>query len=224
MTIPLTVKDATPTLLHHRQRFGLMMRNWRLRNGWTQYTFCDWALATNNPDAAPSYGNLSVLEQGKAGELRQKAFWQLWEMNRRIAHRDWGDPLQIKDQLLRERLFKAIPVGDNDTPLWMPQHFWAAYNGLHPIPAYLLSTPAPSMNAKVAAAINNDLRARFRKRGAEHPDPVALLEQLRSRVLPAHAGQFAAVLLGMADYSAADLMTLWDPDTQTYLPQQWVTA
>ena len=35
-----------------------------------------------------SYGNLSVIEQGKAGELRQKSFWQLGELNRRIAAKE----------------------------------------------------------------------------------------------------------------------------------------
>jgi hypothetical protein len=42
------------------------------------------------PKLVISYGNLSVIEQGRAGELRHRAFWQLWEPNRRIASCDWG--------------------------------------------------------------------------------------------------------------------------------------
>ena len=73
-----------------RLAFGKMLLNWRRRNGWTQYTACHWAEAIGDPKLVIAYGNLSVIEQGKAGELRQRAFWQLWELNRRIASGDWG--------------------------------------------------------------------------------------------------------------------------------------
>ena len=73
-----------------RLAFGRMLLNWRRRNGWSQYTAFTWAEAIEEPKLVISYGNLSVIEQGKAGELRQRAFWQLWELNLRIADRDWG--------------------------------------------------------------------------------------------------------------------------------------
>ncbi|MFZ0409467.1 MAG: hypothetical protein WAM11_15370 [Cyanobium sp.] len=71
-----------------RLAFGRMLLNWRRRNGWTQYTACTWAKAIGEPSMVISYGNLSVIEQGKAGELRQKSFWQLGELNRRIAAKE----------------------------------------------------------------------------------------------------------------------------------------
>jgi hypothetical protein len=49
-----------------------MLLNWRRRNGWSQYTAFTWAEAIGEPKLVISYGNLSVIEQGKAGELRQK--------------------------------------------------------------------------------------------------------------------------------------------------------
>ena len=68
-----------------------MQLNWRRHNGWwTQYTACTWAETIGEPKLVISYGNLSVIEQGRAGELRHRAFWQLWELNRRIASCDWG--------------------------------------------------------------------------------------------------------------------------------------
>ncbi len=47
--------------------FGRMLLNWRRRNGWTQYTACYWAEAIGDPKLVISYGNLSVIEQGKGG-------------------------------------------------------------------------------------------------------------------------------------------------------------
>jgi len=97
-----------------RPAFGRMLLNWRRRNGWTQYTACSWAEEAGFEMI--SYGNLSVIEQGKAGELRQKAFWQLGELNRRIADKDWGP---VKTQAIKEKLENAIPLGDNDCPIWI---------------------------------------------------------------------------------------------------------
>lgn len=72
----------------NRASFGRMLQNWRWRNGWTQYTACSWDEEAGFDTI--SYGNLSVIDQGKAGELRQKAFWQLGEINRRIDAKEWG--------------------------------------------------------------------------------------------------------------------------------------
>ena len=97
MAAPTIQAQAIPTYVEllalqatSRLAFGRMLLNWRRRNGWSQYTAFTWAEAIEEPKLVISYGNLSVIEQGKAGELRQRAFWQLWELNLRIADRDWG--------------------------------------------------------------------------------------------------------------------------------------
>ena len=97
----------------NRTGFGRMLLNWRRRNGWTQYTACSWAEEAGFETI--SYGNLSVIEQGKAGELRQKAFWQLAELNRRIAEQDWGT---VKSPAIKQKLEGAIPLGDDACPIW----------------------------------------------------------------------------------------------------------
>ena len=79
-----------------RAAFGRMLLNWRRTNGWTQYTACEWGAEAKFE--VISYGNLSVIEQGKAGELRRPAFFQLAEANRRIAEQDWG---RLKTQVLK---------------------------------------------------------------------------------------------------------------------------
>lgn len=106
------------------------MKAWRQRNGWTQYTVYTWAKEVGFD--AISYGNLSVIEQGKAGELRQKVFFQLAELNRRIAERDWG---AVESQDIKARLETAIAVGDDDCPVWGAVEFWACYTGHREVPA-----------------------------------------------------------------------------------------
>lgn len=207
-----------------RQAFGAMLQNWRRRCGWTQYTYCDWARHTSNKDSAISYGNLSVIEQGKAGELRQKVFWQLWEMNRRIAHQDWGDPLLIKDQLLKKRLKQAVPLGDDDCPLWGPAEFWSCYNGLLPVPCHLKEAVPPAMSQKQLKAFHSKLRDFFAEAASAHTDPIDCLDALRERAPVEHAKAFAAVLAGLIDYTPSELEALWDPQSNCFLPELWLTA
>ncbi|MBD2549601.1 hypothetical protein H6G65_08375 [Microcystis elabens FACHB-917] len=141
--------------------FGRMLLNWRRRNGWTQYTACSWAEAIGEPSLVISYGNLSVIEQGKAGELRQRAFWQLWELNRRIASGDWGR------------------IGDDAAPVWGPLEFWACYSGLRPVPPAFASTPAPLIGARQAAALSSRWRRQLQTLIEEHQlDAAAALDDL----------------------------------------------
>ncbi len=122
----------------NRAAFGRMLLNWRRRNGWTQYTTCSWAEEAGFE--AISYGNLSVIEQGKAGELRQKVFCQLGELNRRIAggEKEWGP---LKDRAIKEKLKGSVPIGDNDCPVWTPLELWACYCGLREVPEAFRTTP-----------------------------------------------------------------------------------
>ena len=73
--LPLQAIPAYEVLLQQQEQsrgvFGRMLLNWRRRNGWTQYTAFSWAEAIGEPSLVISYGNLSVIEQGKAGELQR---------------------------------------------------------------------------------------------------------------------------------------------------------
>jgi len=106
-----------------------MLRSWRIRNNWTQYTVHKWAKEAGFE--AISYGNLSVIEQGKAGELRQKAFFQLEELNRRLANKNFSN---VKSQEIKEKLKDAKPLVDDTGKIWDAVDFWACYVGLKSIP------------------------------------------------------------------------------------------
>lgn len=115
------------------KNFGSMMRLWRKRNKWTQYTAYMWSKEAGFE--AISYGNLSVIEQGKAGELRQKAFFQLEELNRRLVTENWGT---VKNQEIKNQLKESKPLIGDDGKVWDAVDFWACYCGFKPVPtAYI---------------------------------------------------------------------------------------
>jgi hypothetical protein len=199
--------------------FGRMLLNWRRSNGWSQYTAFTWAEAIGEPKLVISYGNLSVIEQGKAGELRQRAFWQLWELNRRIASGDWG---RFRDGELRQKLEAAIPLGDADCPVWGPLEFWACYGGLRPVPEAFAVSPAPVIGPRQATLLSNRWRQQLRSVIESHQlDPATALAALMQLAGEEHRKGFYAVLTGFRAYSPEELSVLWLHGDH-YRPQQWL--
>ncbi len=112
-----------------RLNFGQMLRKWRQANNWTPYTAASWAEEAGFDTI--SYGSLGLLEQGTAGELRQKGFFQLQELNSRLAERNYGEFRNIQ---LLELVTNAKPLGSEEKPVWDATDFWACYTGLLPVP------------------------------------------------------------------------------------------
>lgn len=201
----------------NRSAFGRMLQSWRRSNGWTQYTACDWAKEVGFD--AISYGNLSVIEQGKAGELRQKAFWQLGELNRRIAEQQWGP---IKTSLLKERVTAAKPLGDEECPVWSPLEFWACYCGLRPIPPAYQALPAPTIGQRRASELCGKWRTQMRRAvEAQGLDPADALDRLAAVAGPAHRKRWFSVLTGFGNYTPLELAQLW-VEGDIYRPMQWL--
>ena len=202
-----------------RLAFGRMLLNWRRRNGWTQYTACTWAKAIGEPSMVISYGNLSVIEQGKAGELRQKSFWQLGELNRRIDAREWG---RFGDAALRAKLEEAIPLGDEGCPVWGPLEFWACYCGVRPVPPAFSAAPAPVISERQAVMLSGRWRKQVRTHIETHDlDPATALNELMARAGEEHRRGFYAVLTGFRSYSPAELGALW-LEGDRYRPELWL--
>ncbi len=202
--------------LECRKAFGKMMLNWRLSNGWTQYTACKWAREAGFETI--SYGNLSVLEQGKAGELRQKAFFQLDELNRRLA---WQKDLtKISDINLRSLIEKARPIECDDNGIWDAVDFWKCYTGFSEVPCRYRSSPAPLISSKRAAELCNKWRLHTQevlvRRGGIFTESISTLvneapEKDRER--------FSAVLL-FDNYTPEELQMLWVDGK--YKPETWI--
>ena len=208
-------------LLEHQEEnraaFGRMLLNWRRGNGWTQYTACSWAEEVGFETI--SYGNLSVIEQGKAGELRQKAFWQLGELNRRIADQDWGS---VKDQAIKEKLEGAVPLGDKDCPVWTPLEFWACYCGLREVPDAFRTTPAPTIGQRKATELSSKWRNQMRRVVDDCGlEPSDALNSLAAEASEEHRKRFYAVLTGFCDYKPEELAPLW-VEGDSYQPKRWL--
>ena len=202
-----------------RTAFGRMMLNWRLSNGWTQYTACKWAKEAGFETI--SYGNLSVLEQGKAGELRQKAFFQLNELNRRLA---WQKDLtKIGDINLRSLIEKARPIACDDYGIWDAIDFWKCYTGFIEVPYRYRSSPAPTLSSKAAKELCNQWRYIFKvvlRQSMENGESAFDVLSTFVNFAPAEMrSNFSAMLLG-EDYTPSQLQLLW-VDGQ-YLPGVWM--
>ena len=202
-----------------RRAFGKMLLNWRRRNGWTQYTACEWGAEAKFE--VISYGNLSVIEQGKAGELRQKAFFQLEELNRRLL----GDRRLdgVKSQRIREQLEYAEPLRGNDGKPWDAVDFWSCYIGYLPVPDAYQAVLSPTFSTKEAEELcqkwRRHVRRVIKKREADVTDA---LEGLVGSVPEMYRKRFREVL-ALDDYSSSELTQLWLQDEQ-FLPDEWIRA
>lgn len=205
-----------------RRAFGKMLLHWRRSNGWTQYTACEWGAEAGFE--VISYGNLSVIEQGKAGELRQKAFFQLEELNRRLLDPDpWRRLEGVKSQRIREQIEYAEPLRGNDEEPWAAVEFWSCYIGYLEVPHRYLAPPSPSYSLKEAEEYCQNWRLHVRRvirtRDADVTDA---LEQLAASVPEMYRKRFREVL-ALDDYSPSELAQLWVQDEQ-FLPDQWIRA
>jgi hypothetical protein len=196
-----------------------MILNWRLLNGWTQYTVSDWGKEVGF--SAISYGNLSVLERGRSGELRHIGFLQLAEVNDRINRKDWGN---IKDLKLRKRVQAAtVCVGDEECKVWGPGEFWACYCGLRDAPTKFMDTPPPILSKKQVKAVSSLIRSQMRDVVKKYDlDPLDAIRELMSMATTEqHRNKFSSVLMEFSDYSYEELNCLWSPEKECYLPLAW---
>ena len=198
--------------------FGRMLRLWRERNGWTQYTVADWGKEASFP--AISYGNLSAIEQGKAGELRRPAFFQIAEASQRLHESRYGT---IRNKELRDKIKAGRPLLGDDGKPWGPQELWACYVGLQGVPEAYKVQPkpeAPALSAKEARELSSRWRESVGQAIDAHELDSFQALQAIARLAPlAHRKHLRKVLTSFGDYSPADLRELWDGD---WLPQQWI--
>ncbi len=203
-----------------RLAFGRMLRLWRERNGWTQYTVADWGKEAGFP--AISYGNLSAIEQGKAGELRRPAFFQIAEASQRLHEGNYGT---IRTKELRDKIKAGRPLLGDDGQPWGPKDLWACYVGLQDVPEAYKVQPRPEPPA-LGAKEARELSRRWREWvgqaiDAHELDPFQALQAIARLAPVAHRKQLRKVLTSFGDYSPADLRELWDGD---WLPQQWIQS
>ena len=201
-----------------REQFGRMLRLWRERNGWTQYTVERWGREAGFRTV--SSGNISMVEQGKAGDLRAQAHFQLADVNRRIAEQQWG---RIRSPELRQVLQEATAIRGDDGQLWGPTEFWSCYVGLLPVPQEFRrpdSAPLPEISADLAAQLSAQWRQLFTQQASQRGlDPIETLQGVARQAPAAQRKALRSVLASFRDYESAELAELWEGE---WLPERWI--
>jgi transcriptional regulator with XRE-family HTH domain len=193
----------------NKERFGSMIRNWRIQQGWTQYTAYYWARQAGFDTI--SYGNWSVIESGKSGELRFASFLQFEELFRRLHERDYGS---ITDELTRKRVEDSRPILNSAGRPWDAVDLIACYLGRKDVPE-ALTVPHKALKA---------LCSRWRRMVQQHAevlgDRTKALNRLMQFVPDEHEQEFRELLMGF-DYTHQELARLW-VHTTVYKPEQWI--
>ena len=201
-----------------REDFGRMLRLWRERNGWTQYTAERWGREAGFRTV--SSGNISMVEQGKAGDLRAQAHFQLADVNRRLAEKDWGS---LKSKEIRQTLEQAKAIRGDDGALWGPAEFWSCYVGLLPVPETFQKAelePMPEVSSELAAELSAQWRQQFTQQASTRGlDPIETLQGVARQAPTAQRKVLRAVLAAFRDYDAGELGELWDGE---WLPERWI--
>ena len=201
-----------------REGFGRMLRLWRERNGWTQYTVERWGREAGFRTV--SSGNISMVEQGKAGDLRAQAHFQLADVNRRIAEKDWGP---VKSQEIRQALAEATAIRGDDGEIWGPTEFWSCYVGLLAVPQTYRrpdSEPMPEISEELAAELSARWRQRFTQEASRRGlDPIETLQGVARQAPASQRKTLRAVLASFRDYEAGELAELWEGE---WLPERWI--
>lgn len=199
----------------NKDRFGSMIRNWRIQQGWTQYTAHNWAKEAGFDTI--SYGNWSVIESGKSGELRFASFLQFEELFHRLYVKDYGS---ITDELTRKRVEGSQPICDMDGQPWDAVDLIACYLGRKGVPPELTVPQAPSISDKALKALCSRWRRMVQQHAEASPNRTQALNRLIQLVPPEYDGGFYEMLMGF-DYTHQELARLW-VHTSIYKPEQWI--
>lgn len=198
------------------ERFGAMLRRWRMFNSWTQYTVHHWAQQAGFDAMAPS--TLSVMENGKAFKPRPETFFALAEANRRVDEREFGG---VRDRALLEVLQQSQPLRGDDGLVWGPAEFWSCHVGLLPVPTEYREPEAEAAEVSEVDALELSqlLTERFRSAAlACGHGPIEMLRLIAGPVPRKHRSRFQAVASGLVSYSAAEVMELGGPAVLT----EWI--
>ena len=119
-----SIEPTDELVAENKRRFGQFMLQWRKKMRWTQYTANKYSEALGF--STISYGNLSVIERGKSGELRYDAFYQIARLNYSLNCEEYR-----KSKKASQFLKGVTPVSfvDKNGQPWGPVEFFALFHG-----------------------------------------------------------------------------------------------
>lgn len=201
--------------------FGAMLRRWRERNGWTQYTALEWAAQAQPPFTALPHSGLSELETGRTRNPRTPLFLYLGELNTRVAAADYRG---VKTRQLKDQLIDSRPIVDAEGEPWGPAQFWECHAGLRAAPDWLLPVvpqPAPELTEAAAADLGDSWREQVIEAGAAAGlRPFPSMAQFAKACPVQHR---EAIEDGLAaGFTRDQVRSTWDPATGEWGPVAWI--
>lgn len=193
----------------NRENFGRAITVWMRRNGWSQQTFHDLAVAAETE--GPWNSQISLLQRGRL-DCKSMFFVSLARFNLTVAAQAF--PSGCTRQL-RDRLTGAEPFRNAKGEVAIAMDFYAMFVGDAPIPDEYLA--AQGFTDDEATDISEAMRKAFRSRAKELMlSPAEAMDDLESvlQATPlrkADIAQLREVLSGWGDYTAGELHETYDP-------------
>lgn len=201
--------------------FGKVLRRWRARNGWTQYTMGNFAASADPRFDAPSHSSASTIETGKNQHPRTAYYVSMAEFNARVAD---GNFRGVHDRELLDQLMDSRPITDEQGRPWGAAEFWACHAGLLEPPGWLFVEPedlAPELSEEEAAALGDAWRAEVIERGAAAGlRPARSVVAFVASIPRKHRESLEEGLL--SGFTRETVAPLWDPAANEWQTLTWI--
>jgi hypothetical protein len=206
-------------LADQRIAFGLLLLNWRRRNGWSGRTPSEWA------DHCPELlleriGNSawSRLENGRGVDTPPCTFEALGMMNKLLAQEYRG---KLPPGELRRRIYEGKPIEDETHGVWGTAEFFCAFLGYIEIPEEYVSR-TPVINVEEASRVCGQWQKWFERTvKTESLAPHEALQEIKNYIgempLPFYR-KLTQVLIGFEVFSPEEMMAMRIGDEDKYMP------
>ena len=204
-------------LADQRIAFGLLLLNWRRRNGWSGRTPSEWA------DHCPELlleriGNSawSRLENGRGVDTPPCTFEALGMINKLLAQEYRG---KLPPGELRRRIYEGKPIEDETHGVWGTAEFFCAFLGYIEIPEEYRAT-APDLSIEEASKISGQWSAWFvramEEESFELVETLVDIEKYFGELPLPLCHKLTQVLLGLKVFQPSELKAMRQGDE--YLP------
>jgi len=193
----------------NRENFGRAITVWMRRNGWSQQTFHDFAVAAGTE--GPWNSQISLLQRGRL-DCKCLFFVSLARFNLAIAAQEF--PKEI-NRALRDRLTGSQPFLNYNGDTAIAMDLYAMFVGDMKIPDMYTAVQAftEDETVEICDAMRKAFKDRAKSLMLSPKDAMAELECLleASPLRKADIAQLREVLSGWSDYDSTKLQEIYDP-------------
>lgn len=204
MRVPMAVIPADQQ--RNREHFGRAITVWMRRNGWSQQTFHNFAVAAEAE--GPWNSQISLLQRGRL-DCKSLFFVSLARFNQAVSGQKF--PKGITREL-RDRLTDAEPFRGPDGDVATAMAFYGMFVGELPLPETYALTE--SFTDDEAVEVCDALRQAFKARATDLMlSPKEAMQELQEHLDASNfrkkdAGHLREVLSGWSDYNGGELQEI----------------